>query len=506
MLGFFLTGAVLVAPDLSAQTVPAKDEASRLARLIDRLGSDDFREREEAAHDLDQIGPRALEALRKAAGCNDAEIRRRAAGLVAVIGRREETKRALEPKQVRLSFRDTPLPDAVDDFARRTGYTIALAEGREKFAGRKVTLDTGVVPFWEAFDQFCQKAGVVEPALLPPDARKPDTPGQGVAQPQAQLWLGGRAAYYTPQPAVPDTSRLTLADGKTPVLPTALAGSLRIRALPPGTPLSGQTPGEGDKLIPLEVTPEPGLGWHGVLGLRVTRAIDDQGRKVVQPIPYVGVAADEFTDFNAVAIWGGMPYDPAPVNDGNPRAIPVCLHLGGHSAKTIRELHGLVTVQVQTPLQPLLTVDNVLQSAGQAVSGEHGGLLKVGEVTRAKNGQIHLKVHLEPPPQEGDPVNDLMPGGRARRINRALVMWRMAQMPQEVHDLRLLDARGQPWQRVDDTVHPNGVIVGAVGAAQDYEPTFRPAPGQAEPARLVYMGRRTLILEVPFTLRDVPLR
>jgi hypothetical protein len=319
------------------------------------------------------------------------------------------------------------------------------------------------------------------------------------------MWLGRRAVYYPPQPVVQDTSRLTLVDGKTPALPTALAGALRIRALPPGTPLSGQVPAEGDKLIPLEITPEPGLGWHGVLGLRVTRAIDDQGRKVVQPAPYVGVAVDELNDYNAIAFLGGMPYEAVPVNEANPRAIPVCLHVGGQSVKTIRQLHGLVTVQVQTPLQPLLTVDNVLQAAGKEVSGESGGLLKVSEVTRAKNGQVHLHVHLEAPPQEGDGVGDLVPGGRARRINRAIVLWRMAQMPQEMPDLRLLDARGQPWQRVEEPRQPNGVVAGVVGG-QDYEPTFRPAPGQGEPARLVFMGRRTLILDVPFVLHDVPLR
>jgi hypothetical protein len=500
-LGLLLTGALLVVSDVSAQTAADKDEAARLARLIDRLGSDDFREREEATRDLDQFGPRALEALRKAAASLDAEVHRRASGLVAAIQRREETKRMLEPKQVHLLFRDTPVPDALDDFARRTGYTLVLAEGRQKLADRKVTLDTGVVPFWEAFDQFCRQAGVVEPALLPPDSHQTD-PAVPDVQQQAEMWIGRRTVSYPPQPAAQDTSRLTLVAGKTPVLPTTLAGALRIRVLPAGTPLPGHLPADGDKLLPVEVTPEPGLGWQGVLGLRITRASDDRGRKVTPGAPYVGFT-DEGMDYNGAVFLGGMPYGVAPVNESAPRAIPVCLHAGDDSARAIRELHGVVTVQVQTPLQPLLTVDNVLQASGKAVSGEYGGLLKVGTVMRAKNGQVHLRVHLEPPPQEGD-VADLMPGGRARRINRALVMWRMAQMAPEMPDLRLLDAKGQPWKRVEEPRQPSGAAAGVVGA-QDYEPKFEPGPGQGEPARLVFMGRRTLVLDVPFTLRDVPL-
>jgi hypothetical protein len=499
LLALLLTASLLVVPKVSAQAPAAKEESARLARLIARLGSEDFREREEAARDLDKIGPRALDALRKAAESNDAEVCRRAGHLVSVIQRREETARVLEPKRVQLLFKDTPLPDALDDFARRTGYTLVL-EGREKLAGRKVTLDTGSVPFWEAFEQFCRKAGLVEPSLLPSDG-KPATE----AQPQQDLFMGRRGIYYpTPRPTQ-DTSRLAVVDGKAPALPTVLAGALRIRALPPGTPVSGQYRGEGDKLIPLDVTPEPGIGWHGVLGLRITRAIDEQGRKLQQPAPYVGAALDEFDDYGAVAIWGGMPYDAVPVNDGHSRAIPACLHVGGQPGKLIKEMHGVVTVQVQTPLEPLLSVDNVLGATGKTVHGPYGGALKVIDVQREKNGQINLHVHLETPQQDGDGAWDVMPGARGRRINRAIIMWRMNQTFQEMPDLRLLDAKGQPWKKVEAPRQPNGVLPGVI-SAQEFEPKFQPGAGQAEPARLVFMGRRTLILDVPFTLRDVPLR
>jgi hypothetical protein len=204
-----------------------------------------------------------------------------------------------------------------------------------------------------------------------------------------------------------------------------------------------------------------------------------------------------------------MMYEAALPNESNPHLIPACLHVGGQSSKAVKELHGIVTIQVQTPLQPLLTVDNVLKSAGKEVQGEHGGLLKVTEIKREKNGQLNLKVRVEAPPQEGD--GEMMPLNRGRRFGRAIMMWRMAQMMGgEMPDLRLLDAKGQPWKRVEEppqTVNRGFVVAPGAGAAsgQEWEPKFQPGVGQAEAARLVYMGRRTLVLDVPFVLRDVPL-
>ncbi len=43
------------------------------------------------------------------------------------------------------------------------------------------------------------------------------------------------------------------------------------------------------------------------------------------------------------------------------------------------------------------------------------------------------------------------------------------------------------------------------GIAQAVHLTFQPREGQADPARLVYTGRRTVMVEIPFVLRDVPL-
>jgi hypothetical protein len=74
-------------PGDSARTEPLADssEAVRIERLIHQLGAADFAEREAASAALEQVGAKALPALRQAATGRDLEVRRRAAWLVEKI-------------------------------------------------------------------------------------------------------------------------------------------------------------------------------------------------------------------------------------------------------------------------------------------------------------------------------------------------------------------------------------------------------------------------------------
>src|SRR5206468_1759599 len=92
----------------------------------------------------------------------EAEVRMRAGMLVKAIETRTVSGSVLAPRKVHLVYKDTPLPDAVADFSKKTGYAITLNDPEDKLKDRKITLDTGEVPFWEALDQFCAKAGLVE--------------------------------------------------------------------------------------------------------------------------------------------------------------------------------------------------------------------------------------------------------------------------------------------------------------------------------------------------------
>jgi hypothetical protein len=501
MLALLLLAGWIATFALAAAS-PAADRLPppTVAQLVLRLGSSDFADREEASRALDGLGTPALAELRKAALSNDPEVRRRSRELVQRIEKRSETARLLEPHRVHLIFKDTPVAEALADFARQSGCNLELGGDRTRLAQRKVTLDTGVVTFWEAFDQFCRQAGLVEASLAPENdpGRQGNPDDNNFALPpqfrmQQMMW----SSNYRNGTPFGDTSRLVVVDGTQPLLPTGLAGALRVRALPAKTPLPVVFSGDGEKVVPLEITPEPGLAWQGLLSVRVTSAVDDRGQSLTQPVVYVG-NGDAANNPDMMWMMWGSPYGNYDV-PLNPLHVPLQLRTGRLPARIVTELRGSLSAQILTPLEPLLTVEDVTRATGRSEQAANGAALKVLEVKQAPSGEVRLRVQLQVPAPETDagPVGV----GRQWRINRAVWMMGGRQEVGEVPNLELQDARGQTFTRVN----PEATRVAANSIPQELELTFQPHAGQAAPTRLVYLARRSVLVEVPFTLKDVAL-
>ena len=64
----------------------------------------------------------------------------------------------------------------------------------------------------------------------------------------------------------------------------------------------------------------------------------------------------------------------------------------------------------------------------------------------------------------------------------------------------MLDRKGKPFVTVKAT--STGV---QAGATHEYELVYKPETEQGEAAKFVYSDRRTLFIDVPFTLKDVVL-
>ncbi len=433
---------------------PAADppDAARIQKLVEQLGSAEFQDREKAAQELEAVGEPALPALRKAAAGDDAEVKARAAKLVTQIERRAESARELAATRVRLVYKDTPLAEAVADLRKKTGYAIQLYDPEGKLKGRKVTLDTGETTFWHAFDQFCQKAGVVEataqdlrkltpappgPALPgaapavpgpPPLPRRPpkDAPDRAAARFRAVGALAAaepqappppppgkpapRPAAATPLPAFPGgpagppvgtlplprdpgpVTQIALIDGKPQALPTDDSTAVRVRASGDSrtlTPAAG-----GEILVALEATPEPKLQWLITEGVKVEKAVDDQGQQLTQ-VPEARPAGPGAPPpalppvpmFLPGGVWAPAP---APV-------IPVRLKKGEKPAKTIKELKGVLTAQVLTADRPYITVEDVAKANGKTVKGG-GGSIKVLNVRKGDNDQVTVRFDFDAPP------------------------------------------------------------------------------------------------------------
>jgi len=152
-------GALLTVPAPAADPVVSPEQINK---LIETMGSSDFEAREKATTQLDAIGIPALELLRKGSKSDDAEVRRRCEELVGKIEKRVESVKVAAPTKVHLVYKETPLAEAVKDFAKKSGYPINVMDPQGKLKDRKITLDTGEVTFWQAFDQFCAHANLVE--------------------------------------------------------------------------------------------------------------------------------------------------------------------------------------------------------------------------------------------------------------------------------------------------------------------------------------------------------
>src|SRR5262245_53456070 len=81
-----IVGMVFLAGALNSDAIQ-ESVTDRVDRLIKQLGHEQFKKREEASKQLEAIGEPALDALRKAASADDAEIRLRAERLVQAITR-----------------------------------------------------------------------------------------------------------------------------------------------------------------------------------------------------------------------------------------------------------------------------------------------------------------------------------------------------------------------------------------------------------------------------------
>jgi hypothetical protein len=474
-------------------------EDGRIDRLINQLGSSTYADREEAGKALDEIGAPALEALRKAAQAKDAEIRRRSAALVRRIEGRVENAQLLAPHYVRLSYKDAPLADAVADLAKKTGFVITLAEGQVKAEGRTVTLDTGAVPFWEAFDRFCAAAGLAETtAKAAPAAAKGNTVVMG-----SVVVIGGGGVRTGPtditKPETPDKPEpILLGDGKARELPAHYAGSLRVAAQPADVAVAGQTKGAGEYLLGLDVAAEPSLRFQRPLGLRIDKAIDDQGQVLKQqPVSFSKPQANRG---NPSMIINGVPYYPDdPAADAVTRQVPVKLGQGDKPARALKELSGTLVGLVYAAPQTLAAVDDVNQATGKVVQGAGGSWLKVLEVAKQEDGTVKVRFLVETPPKAAED-NSAVPINMNVMINGRKVSNTGSDEPLSGQNFELADAKGKLFEMVKATDTGK-----RAGSARELEVVYQPADGQGEPAKFTYVGRRSAIVEVPFTLKDVPL-
>jgi hypothetical protein len=589
---------------LAGPATADKDDPQQIDKLIEQLGSGSFQEREAATKALDAIGAPALEKLRKAAESDDIEVSRRASDLVKRIEKRADVSRVLTPKRVHLVSKDTPLKEALEDFKKKSGYEITLYDPDSKLINRRVTLDTGEVPFWEAFDQFCdktdlapatpqdmrvlmmqqmreqqqrmieierQRAALPQPAGVPPAKEKKESTAEKKeeSKPAAKKEEGAKAAPPAAPPfgpvapapvdvrarfgvgSVMGQNQLVLMEGKGKRLPTHYAGAVCIRAKSleeaPGAP-------NGPLNVSLQVAAEPKLQVRSIVSTRVDKALDDNGQSLAQQT----AGADEDLPRGPVVAPPVARAIPAgavryPMMMGGPGLTVVQFKKGEKPSKTLAELKGTITVQVIDESRMMFTTDDILKSSGAKLRNKDSASLTVVEASKTDAGQIVVQVELELPPDVMPARNPGVAGAAIAsgvRINAAVPVAApppapAADKPKETpakgekdkakedaqtklgtrpaaarvpaftdmgvrypgnmfSGLRLLDEKGKslPINRVTAS---SQVAAGGKNETK-YEITFEATKDENGPFKLTFSGSRIVTLDLPFTLKDVPLK
>jgi hypothetical protein len=313
------------------------------------------------------------------------------------------------------------------------------------------------------------------------------------------MFIGGRG--MAPQPSdvleagADRPAVLHLTPGKPQALPAHRAGAVRVRALPADAPEVAPK-GAGEVVAGLEAAVDPGLLWQRAIDLHVRRALDDQGQ-ILRPIP-TALAAPA-GNAQGPNIWiQGIPLVPEEdTSTPGPSRLAVRLRAGAKPSRKLEELSGTLLMQVQTPAETLVAVGDILTAAGRTVRGAAGGTVRVLEVERPEEGGVRLRIQVEGVPRS---LKDNTPPvlNVSVMVDGRLVTGGDGSLNSTHFDL--LDDRGQPLRIV------RAVNTGKrAGNAQEYELTYRPRWGQGTPARFLYRDRRTAVVEVPFTLKDVTL-
>jgi hypothetical protein len=171
------------------------------------------------------------------------------------------------------------------------------------------------------------------------------------------------------------------------------------------------------------------------------------------------------------------------------------LTAGQQPSTRLKEVQGILTVRLSV-VRELLTVGDVLKTAGQKIEGVQGRFVQILQI--ARNGDtLELRAQIQP---QGTDVAGAVPF-RVVRSRNGLIMRKTGEESMVV--LSLHDAAGATVKPLRSerklTPNPQG------GLLIEFHQVYPVTKGQAGPLWLSCRGPRALVVDIPFTLRDVPI-
>jgi hypothetical protein len=169
----------------------------------------------------------------------------------------------LVPKEVHLQLKNAKARAAFAELARQSGYAIELVGDPPALADKRITLDTKKTTFWQAFDQLCDRTGLMERNELNEDAIRPE---DGLAIPALMPGAG---------PPRTRTILLVPRDRWGQPWGTSYAGPIKTELW-----IEPETERKGICVL-FVVSAEPRLIGHTIVGWpEITKALDEKDRPI----------------------------------------------------------------------------------------------------------------------------------------------------------------------------------------------------------------------------------
>lgn len=415
-----------------------------IEQLIANLGSEDWRTREKAGADLAALGEKALPHMRKALlATENPEVQRR----LAVLVRKMDRERLVEPKRITLNAKDQTPKELFDAIAKQTGYRIEFSgSGTET----KHSFEFNNAPFWQAVDTVANAAG-----------------------------CNVYAEYDD------DTIRVYNQDTINPHI--SYSGPFRFLATNINTNRSVQLSnisrrGDNQRVyeyinLSFQIQSEPKNPMLGVMVPELLEAKDDLGGSLMPP--------QDRNNFRANYYNGGF--------RGHNTYMNVNLVRGDRAATTIKSLKGRVGIVLLAGTVHDIAVTDALKVKKKTFTGRTVEMELEGVTEDANQKGVYVATFAAKKLTPSDP-------NRNDDYMWSNTLWQR---------LELFDAKGNKYFCYGPTVHNNnglGTVQLTVQFGPDDRRTGRPAAAKlGPPAKFVLNEWLTITQEVKFEFKDIPL-
>ncbi|HWE36073.1 MAG TPA: hypothetical protein VG406_05820 [Isosphaeraceae bacterium] len=363
--------------------------------LVARLGSPRFVEREEATRSLQDLGEKALPALRAARESKDPEVRTRVAALVDRI----ESELIVRPTLVTLHFRDRPIKEVVQALADQSKLSLQLVnEALPKWRETRITLEAAEpVPLWSALERLCEAGhlgynpnGVINMGHGPRHVVQINDQYGPPAEP------GGVAVNGPFRLSLTDLThtrhRMVNQGGNRP-MGGFRPGMGRVQPIRPGA--AGANVNDNFNFN-MQVMGEPRLLLSMNGPLKVLEAVDDAGNSLLPPQANGNMMVHQMGYFNG---W----------NQGGAQVLPLNGQLSypQHAGRSIKRLKGVVPLSVATRKSDPLVIP-LADAAGKTfTAGESTLVVHDANKPNPNAGQpgSFLDLTIRTEPTAGGPTN-----------------------------------------------------------------------------------------------------